>query len=390
MVSSQSDIHAVIKQETASVSANGMYRVRRVIESAQGPTIRLNGKEVINFCSNDYLGFANHPQIVKAFKEGVDKYGVGSGASQLVCGYTSAHRLLEEKLAAFTNRDRAVIFSSGYMANQAIINSLLNKSDMVFGDRLNHASMVDAALISRASFKRFQHADPVSLESILKNAGEVKKMVVTDAVFSMDGDIAPLDKYVEICERQNAWLVVDDAHGFGVLGNKGAGTLEQYSLSSKQVPLLMATFGKALGTFGAFVAGDEDIIEYLIQTARTLIYSTAPPPAVALATISALDLMQEENWRRKKLEELINYFRKGAKKAGLPVNDSETAIQPLIIGDANKATKACEKLLQKGIYVQAIRPPTVPKGTSRFRITLTAAHEQEQVDRLLAALQELF
>lgn len=389
-MSSRSDIHAVIKQEMDSVSIQGLYRKRPLIESAQGAVIRINGKDVINFCSNDYLGFAGHPEIARAFKLGVDQYGAGCGASQLVCGYTSAHSLLEENLSEFTGRQRAIVFSSGYMANLAIVNSFLDKSDIVAGDRLNHASMIDASIISPAIFRRFQHANTASLEDVLTRAGSVKKLVTTDAVFSMDGDIAPLDKYAEICKRHNAWLCVDDAHGFGVLGEKGAGTLEMYQLNSKDVPLMMATFGKSMGTFGAFIAADEDIIEYLIQKARTLIYTTALPSALAVATNRALELLNEESWRRKNLEDLIDYFRKKAKEAGLPVSNSVTAIQPLIVGDAGKTAGLSEQLLEKGIFVQAIRPPTVPKGTSRLRIALTAAHEQKHIDRLLSTLLELF
>ena len=382
------DIHAAIKENADAIIKNGLWRYRREIESAQGAVIRIENRETVNFCSNDYLGLANHPEIKKAFKTGIDQYGCGSGASQMMCGYTSAHRALEEKIADFTSRQKAVLFSSGYMANLAIVGSLLGKSDVVVEDRLNHASMIDAARLTSATFKRFLHANPESLDEILKKTSGVKKLVMTDGVFSMDGDTAPLDRYIKICSDRNAWLMVDDAHGFGVFGDEGAGTLEMMGLTANDVPILMATFGKALGTFGAFVAGDEDVVEYLIQVSRTLIYTTAMPPALAVATTKSLDLLSEESWRRNKLEELVNYFRRCAQQAGLPLSPSATPIQPFIIGDAKKAVQLSEQLLQKGICVQAIRPPTVPKGTSRLRITLTAAHEKSQIDRLLECLKQ--
>lgn len=389
MCPSSHDILSSIKQNQDSILAKGLHRTRRVIETAQGPVIKINGKNVINFCSNDYLGLANHPAIIEAFKRGADKFGVGSGASQLICGYSTAHKTLENRLAEFTRRQSAVIFSSGYLANLAIVNTLLGKDDTVVEDRLNHASMIDAALLSRAKLKRFHHISPGSLEEILSKIKSGKKLVMTDGVFSMDGDIAPLDTYTGVCANHNAWLVVDDAHGFGVLGNNGAGTLEKFNLNSKQVPLLMATFGKALGTYGAFIAGDQEVIDCLVQSARTLIYTTAPPPALITATLQALDIVEEEDWRREKLRELIAYYREQVKKNNLSVSESITPIQPLIIGETDRALRISEQLLQKGLFVQAIRPPTVPAGTSRLRITFSAGHEKEHIDMLVTALQEI-
>lgn len=383
------DIHNAIRRNLAGIIAQGRRRARRELQSPQGPVVRLDDREVLNFCSNDYLGFANHPAITLAFRQGVDRFGTGSGASQLVCGYTTAHRLLEEKLAEFTARPRALLFSSGYLANLAIVASLLDRSGVVIGDRLNHASLIDAALLSRATVKRFRHADPAALEEALRKTGDTIKLVMTDGVFSMDGDIAPLNEYAGICENEHAWLAVDDAHGFGVLGEHGGGTLELQGLGVKQVPLLMATFGKALGTSGAFIAGEKEVLEYFVQSARTLIYTTAPPPALAVATVRALELLREEDWRRQALHELINYFRESARQQGLSLAPSRTQIQPLIIGAADKTVALSKRLLEKGIYIQAIRPPTVPEGTSRLRITLTAAHERRHVDQLLETLPTL-
>ncbi len=386
MCPQKTDIRDAIKLNIGHITQSGLKRVRRVHDTPQGPVIRLNNKNLINFCSNDYLGLANHPALITAMKQGVDQYGVGAGASQLICGYTAAHEKLEERLCAFTGRQKAVIFSSGYMANLSIVNTLLDRADMVLGDRLNHASMIDAARMSRAKFRRYRHVDTVSLRDLLQGCGAEKKLVMTDGVFSMDGDMAPLPDISLVCAEMNAWLVVDDAHGFGVLGENGGGTVQHFGLTTEDVSLLMATFGKALGTAGAFIAGDEEVIEQFIQSARTLIYTTALPPALAYASVRALEIVQEEKWRRKHLFALINQFKNGARELGLPVANSDTAIQPLLIGAAEKAVETSRQLFEKGINVVAIRPPTVPNGTSRLRITLTAAHSEAQVDQLLDAL----
>ena len=383
------DIRDAIKLNIDHITQIGLKRSRRVHETPQGPVIRQNNKTLINFCSNDYLGLANHPALITAMKQGVDRYGVGAGASQLICGYTAAHERLEEKLSAFTGRQKAIIFSSGYMANLSIVNTLLDRADIVFGDRLNHASMIDAARISRARFKRYRHTDIISLRDLLQSCETGKKLVMTDGVFSMDGDIAPLPELSKVCIENNAWLVVDDAHGFGVLGNSGGGTVQHFGLTAQDVSLVMGTFGKALGTAGAFIAGDEDVIEQFIQSARTLIYSTALPPALAFTTVRALELVHEEKWRGEHLNILISRFKNGARELGLPVTNSDTAIQPLLLGAPEKAVEHSRRLFEKGIYVVAIRPPTVPNGTARLRITLTAAHSEAQVDQLLDVLGAL-
>lgn len=385
----RTDIFDAVKKNYKALDQSSLVRTRRAHDTPQGPVIRMSGKNIINFCSNDYLGLANHPALVSAMKEGIDRYGVGSGASQLICGYSTAHEKLEEKLAEFTGRQKAITFSSGYLANLAIVNTLLDRSDTILGDKLNHASMIDAARMSHASFKRYRHTDAISLHNLLQRSGDGKKLVMTDGVFSMDGDIAPLPDLAQICSTMNAWLVVDDAHGFGVLGKNGGGTVGHFGLTAKTVPILMATFGKALGTAGAFIAGDNDVIEQFIQSARTLIYSTALPPSLAFATVRALELVHEEKWRKQHLQALIDRFRGRAKELGLPIMNSRTAIQPLFAGSAEKAVETSTKLYEKGIYVAAIRPPTVPCGTSRLRITLTAAHNEEQIDQLLDVLHRL-
>ncbi len=375
--------------ELAAREAAGLYRRRRVIDSPQGPILRSEGRELLSFCSNDYLGLANHPELIAALKRGADEYGVGSGAAHLVNGHSHAHHALEEELAAFTNRPRALLFSTGYMANLGVAGALLGRGDTALEDRLNHASLLDAGLLSGARLVRYAHADPAALEAKLQASKSEEKLVLTDGVFSMDGDIAPLPALAEAAMPNGAWMMVDDAHGIGVLGHSGGGCLQHFGLGLDEVPILMGTLGKAIGSFGAFVAGDEALIETLINKARPYIYTTAMPPAVAEATRASLHLVQSEGWRREKLHTLIARFRDGATQLGLKLMDSITPIQPLVVGSAIEALRVSEALLDKGILISAIRPPTVPEGTARLRITLSAAHSEEQVDRLLAALDEV-
>lgn len=367
--------------------AQGLYRQRLTLDSAQGPRVRVSGREYLNFCSNDYLGLAAHPRVIDRFRRAAEEYGVGSGASHLVCGHSAPHRELEEALADFTGRARALLFSSGYMANTGILTSLLRAGDFVFEDRLNHASLLDGGLHSGARFQRFPHNDVAALQRKLQ-AAVGPSMVVVDGVFSMDGDTAPLAELANVCAQRDAWLMVDDAHGFGVLGERGVGSTEAAGLGVSEVPVLMATLGKALGTAGAFVAGSELLIEGLIQQSRNYIYTTALPPAVAAAASEALALVREESWRRQYLFGLIRRFRQGALQLELPVMASESAIQPLLVGDAASAMALSECLREKGFLIGAIRPPTVPAGTSRLRITLSAAHTEDQVDSLLAHLAD--
>ena len=367
-----------------------LYRQRKTLQSTQGPEVLVEGHSFLNFSSNDYLGLAGHPEITAAFKTAANQFGVGSGASHLVCGHSSPHHQLEEALAEFTGRPRALLFSSGYMANIGTLCALLKKGDHVFEDRLNHASLLDGGLFSGARFQRFGHNEADSLDEKLSKAGdEGEKLVVVDGVFSMDGDIAPLPELVAACQKHNAWLMVDDAHGLGLLGHSGVGTVEHFELSVEQVPVLMGTLGKSLGTAGAFVAGSEELIEGLIQLARTYIYTTALPPAVAAATLTSLSIINREPQRRSHLMALIKYFRQGAQQLGLNLMASETAIQPLMIGPSGRAVEVSESLANMGFLVGAIRPPTVPANTARLRITLSAAHTQRQLDQLLEALGSL-
>ena len=365
-----------------------LYRRRRIVDSPQGPSLTVDGRPVLSFCSNDYLGLANHPAVIKAFQDAAADYGVGAGAAHLVTGHSRPHHDLEEALAEFTGRPRALLFSTGYMANLGVVSALLGRGDAVFEDRLNHASLLDAGLLSGARFRRYAHADPRVLAEQLASSTVDNKLVLTDGVFSMDGDLAPLPALAKAATAHGAWLMVDDAHGLGVLGDGGRGTLSHFGLGAAEVPVLMGTLGKAFGTFGAFVAGDEDLIETLIQLARTYIYTTALPPAVAAATLTSLRLVEQESWRREQLAALIQRFRRGAAELGLELMPSETPIQPIQLGESEHAVAMSERLLEQGIWVSAIRPPTVPEGSARLRVTLSAAHSDEQVDRLLDALEQ--
>ena len=378
-----------LRQALQQREAAHLYRRRRTVDGPQQPRMIIDGRAVLSFCSNDYLGLANHPTVIEAFKRGADTYGVGSGAAHLVNGHSRAHHALEEELATFTGRERALLFSTGYMANLGIAAALVGRSDAIFEDRLNHASLLDAGLLSGARFIRYPHADAGALEKKLQEREQGEKLVLTDGVFSMDGDIAPVAELARIAKAHDAWFMVDDAHGLGVLGNTGRGTLEAAGLSQDDAPILMGTLGKGLGTAGAFVAGSDDLIEYLIQTARTYIYTTAQPPAVAEATRAALKLLDAEPWRRDKLRGLVECFRKGATELGLELMDSPTPIQPILVGDNDRALAMSNALWEHGILVTAIRPPTVPEGTARLRVTLSAAHEEGDVDELLGALEQI-
>ncbi len=363
-----------------------LYRRRRLLSGPQGPELTVDGRPMLGFCSNDYLGLANHPEVIAAMQRGVAEYGVGSGAAHLVTGHSVAHHALEEELAEFTGRPRALLYSSGYMANQGVITALLGRGDVVYEDRLNHASLIDGGLLSRASMKRFAHGDMSALTRQMQSQESGEALVAVDGVFSMDGDIAPLPELAAICSEKQAWLMVDDAHGLGVLGATGGGSLEHYSLGLNEVPILMGTLGKGIGTFGAFVAGSEELIETLIQQSRSYVYTTASPPAVAEATRTSLRLVQREPWRRQRLQELISRFRSGAEQLGLPLMHSQTPIQPILAGSVERALEWSARLEEQGVLVSAIRPPTVPEGSARLRVTLSAAHTDEQVDRLLEAL----
>ncbi|MRI31714.1 8-amino-7-oxononanoate synthase [Endozoicomonas sp. OPT23] len=366
----------------------GLYRSRKTLETPQGPEVTVDGKRYLAFCSNDYLGLASHPEVSNSIASATQDYGTGGGASHLVVGHSRAHHQLEEELAEFTGRERVLLFSNGYMANLGVISALLGKEDAVFQDRLNHASLLDAGLLSGARFQRYLHNDVDNLEKRLARTQARRKLIVTDGVFSMDGDLAPMTELVATAEKHNAWLMVDDAHGFGCLGKQGGGVAEHFGLSQRQLPVLVGTLGKAFGTAGAFVAGSEALIETLIQFARTYIYTTSMPPAVAEASRTSLRLLQQENWRREKLTILIQQFRKGCEQLGLELMDSHSPIQPVMVGSAEAAVAMSEQLASMGILVTPIRPPTVPKGTSRLRITFSASHEEHHVQQLLDALDK--
>ena len=369
----------------AARRADNLYRQRPLLQSPQGPVVQVDGYEYLAFSSNDYLGLANHPQVVDAMQQGAARWGVGGGASHLVMGHSEPHQELEHALAQWTGRERALLMSSGYMANLAVITALVGRGDTVLHDRLNHASLLDAGLLSGARFSRYLHNDLNSLQQRLQRA-QGNTLVVTDGVFSMDGDLAHLPDLAAQAKAQQAWLMVDDAHGFGVLGQTGGGLVEHYGLSADDVPVLVGTLGKSFGTSGAFVAGSHELIETLIQFARPYIYTTSSPPAVACATLASLKLVQTEHWRREHVQQLIAQFRQGAQALGLNLMDSPPPIQAIIIGDSAQAMVMSAQLRERGILVGAIRPPTVPAGSARLRITLTAAHTAEQVQRLLDAL----
>lgn len=377
-----------LADKLAQIKHKGLYRSRRITDSAQSTEMLVDGRKCLAFCSNDYLGIANHPKVIAAFTHAAQHTGVGSGASHLITGHHRLHHQLEEELAEFTRRDRALLFSTGYMANMGVVSALFGRNDSVFADRLNHASLNDACLLSGAEFKRYTHADTHMLAQQLADNACDSKLVVTDGVFSMDGDVAPLPELVAVANQHDATLMIDDAHGLGVLGTHGGGTLEQFGLDQNDVPILMGTLGKAFGSFGAFVAGDDDLIEFLINRARTYIYTTALPPAVAAATSASLKLVQEESWRREKLNTLIKHLRDSASASGLALADSDTAIQLLMVGTTEQAVCLSASLLEHDILVPAIRPPTVPEGSARLRITLSAQHTEPQIDRLLDVLAD--
>jgi 8-amino-7-oxononanoate synthase len=374
-----------LKANLDQVRQQQRYRRCRSLQRSGVVCRSEDGRELLAFCSNDYLGLAQHPQVSAALQRGAAEYGVGSGAAHLINGHSPAHQALEEELAAYLGRPRVLLFSTGYMANLAVISSLLGRGDWLLQDRLNHASLLDGAQLSRARLKRYAHADLADLQRRLGEIGSGELMLASDGVFSMDGDLAPLPQLQQLCQQHQAWLLLDDAHGFGVLGS-GRGTPVHFGLALEDNLIQMVTLGKALGTFGAAVAGSEELIESLIQQARPYIFTTATPPALAEASRAALRLLAAEEWRREHLQRLIRRFRQGAHQLGLPLLDSPTPIQPLLLGSEERALSWSQALEQAGILVTAIRPPTVPPGSARLRITLSAAHSPEQVDRLLDAL----
>lgn len=389
MTDARPDLLQRLAVQTYERTRAGLLRRTRTFEHAQSAWLEADGRRLLGFCSNDYLGLAQHPQVIAAFKRVADDEGVGATAAALVCGQRAEHAALEEALAEWTGRERALLFSSGYQANLGVMQALLGRDDLCVQDKLNHACLLDGAALAGASLKRYPHADATAAARQLASAPGAAALLATDGVFSMDGDRAPLRELAALCQRERATLMVDDAHGLGVLGPEGAGSVAEAGLGAREVPVLMATLGKALGCHGAFVAGSAALIEGLTQFARTYIYTTAMPPALAAATLAAVRLARTDGWRRGKLATLIARLRAGAAQLGLPLLPSDTPIQPLLLGDAAATLDAARALEQQGLLVAAIRPPTVPAGKARLRIALSAAHEEEHVDRLLDALATL-
>lgn len=366
------------------------YRQPNTVTASNGVLVQIDGRDYLNFSSNDYLGLAQNHNVAEALQQAAAKWGVGSGASHLINGHSAEHQLLEEELAAFTGRERALLFSTGYMANLGTIQALVGKGDVVLQDKLNHASLLDAGLASGARCQRYRHSDLNHLEQLLQKpalqAPNGRRLIVTDGVFSMDGDVAPLQSLAELAAAHNAWLMVDDAHGLGVLGATGAGCAEAAGLSVEQLPILMGTLGKAFGTFGAFVAGSAALIDTLIQFARPYVYTTAMPPAVAAASRASLQQVRSGADKRQRLQRNIDQFRRGAHALNIPLMASDTAIQPVVLGDEARTLKVAAQLKQKGFLVGAIRPPTVAVGVCRLRVTLSAAHTHEHIEQLLQQL----
>jgi len=383
-----------LKPDLEARQLQGLYRRRLITQSPQGVHPTINGRPVLSFCSNDYLGLANHPRVKQAFINAIERYGVGSGSAHLVNGHSQLHHDCELKLAEFTGRERALLFSTGYMANLAVTSALVGRKDIIFQDKLNHASLIDAAKLTDARFKRYRHLDLQQLKSWLTSMASEqgqagRRLVMTDAVFSMDGDKADVTALSRLCQKTDSWLMIDDAHGFGVLGEEGAGLCQALKLGQQDVPILMATLGKAIGVSGAFIAGSEALIETLIQKARSYIYTTASPPATAAAIMQSIDIIGQESWRRHKLQDLIGYFKQQMQSLGVELMPSETAIQPMLIGDNHRALQISQALLEAGILVTAIRPPTVPDGSARLRFTVSAEHEPQDIDDLVNTLQPI-
>lgn len=377
-----------LQAELAERASLGLLRQRRVLNGMQGVHVEVDGKRLLSFCSNDYLGLASHPDLIAAMCDTAAIAGAGSGASHLVTGHQQAHEALEQALQALMRLPGILLFTTGYMANLGVITALCGRDDAIFADKLNHASLNDAALLSRAELKRFPHNDLSSLERLLAQSHARRKLVVADAVFSMDGDLAPVPELLALCERYDAYLMLDDAHGFGVLGSEGRGILEHFALDSPRI-IYMATLGKAAGAAGAFVAGPKILTDYLMQTARPYIYTTASPAPVAAAAMAGVRLIQQDHARRAHLHQLIAEFRATCQLQRWQLMESATAIQPIIIGSNDEALQVSKRLLGQGILVPAIRPPTVPKGTARLRISLSAAHTHEDIAQLLEALHTL-
>ena len=379
-----------IEAQLSARQQDGLYRQRLIVASPQGRELTIAGQQLVNFCSNDYLGLANDARVRNAFQDGVTQWGTGSGASHLITGHTDAHHELEQRLAEFTGRERCLLFASGYAANLGTTNALLSAGDYIFEDRLNHASLLDGGRLSGARFSRFKHRDLADLDAKLARCQTAaqRKLIVSDGTFSMDGTVCDVPGLVARGQTHAAWIMIDEAHSLGVTGRAGRGLVDADLFSTADVPILVGTLGKAFGVQGGFVSGSHALIETLIQHARTYIYSTALPAAAAVALITSLEIVKTEEWRRERLRQLVQQFREGAQQAGIRLTESTTPIQPIIIGDERQATNISSALAHSGVLVSAIRPPTVPKGTARLRITFTADHTDQDVEKLLATLKQ--
>ena len=371
--------HFGLAEQLAELTAQHLTRQTRAVERGVTPYVWRDGRQYLNFSSNDYLGLAEHPAMIDAAQHYLKQHGIGAGAAHLITGHTRLHDQLEQRLASLSGYPRALLFSTGYMANLGVMDALLSAKDMVYQDRLNHASLLDGGRLSGAKMRRYAHRDLMMLEHWLATDEAPRKLVVTDQVFSMDGTEAPLTELIDLAERHQAALMIDDAHGFGLR-----------SQALPPVDVYMATLGKAIGTFGAFVAGSDDLIEYLTSRARTFCFTTATPPLLAAATLAALDVIAAEPQRRQQLQANIQQLREGLQAQGWQLVESHTAIQPIIVGDAARTLALSQRLADQGVLAVAIRPPTVPQGTSRLRVTLSAAHTGEHVGCLIEVMAGLF
>ena len=381
--------NAFFRDEIRDLKKKGLYRELRTIEGEQDSSVVMDGKRVLMFSSNNYLGLANHPDLKKVSIDAALRYGTGSGASRLISGNMEIHRALEKELALFKGADRALLFSSGYHANVGVISALAGEGDLILSDELNHASIIDGCRLSKAEVRVYKHANLNSLEGMLKGSSRFRRrLIITDSVFSMEGDIAPLPDIVHLGEKYSALVMVDDAHATGVLGEKGKGAIEHFGLSGR-VEIQMGTLGKALGSFGAYIAGSEDLIDYLINKTRSLLYTTALPPSVCGAALAALKILGERPELITQLRNNSTYFRKGMRHLGYLIPEGETPIIPLVLRDPSVTMETAQRLLDEGVYVQGIRPPTVPDGASRLRITLMATHTKEQLDFSLRAFEKI-
>ena len=378
------EIHAQLKQLGESQS----LRTRRTLNGPQGVQVTLDDSDYLSFCSNDYLGLANDPRVIAAATEALQQYGVGSGASQMISGYSTQHASFEKELASFLGVERVLLFSSGYLANLGVVSALSTRHSTIFSDRLNHASLIDAAKLSGAKHQRYQHRDHQGLNHLLQKNNGTNKLILSDGVFSMEGSIAPLAELIALKKEHHALLLIDDAHGLGVLGAKGVGSTEQLQVDPEDIDVLIGTFGKAFGSSGAFVAGKHDLLEYIMQKARSLIYTTAPPAALIAACAKSLDIIQNEPARRACLQHNIAYYREQIKRLQQPSLDSISAIQSIVLGDNDSVIRLSQQLAAEGILVLPIRPPTVPANSARLRITLSSEHSKADIDRLISALQQ--